>query len=115
VRGGRQLSWLNEEGTEAVIRAPSVRRFGTAFLSDLNEGILNLDALPGNIAAQLPTAADRLVLSAGSSPASGGDGGAALPPNFIFYMDMQSATRAWQENSRAYFVELMKEFNRKNS
>lgn len=70
VQGGRQLSWLNEEGTEAVIRAPSVRRFGASFLSGLNDGILNLDALPGNIAAQLPGAADQV--QAAASRGSGG-------------------------------------------
>jgi hypothetical protein len=73
VQGGRQLSWLNEEGTEAVIRAPSVRRFGAGFLADLNEGVLNLDALPGNIAAQLPGAADQ----ARSGGSRGSGGGAA--------------------------------------
>lgn len=114
VQGGRQLSWLNEEGTEAVIRAPSVRRFGAGFLSDLNEGVLNLDALPGNIAAQLPGAADQVALSsADASPSSGGAGAGA--PRIYMLMDRAAFVRAMQEDSQAWFQDMSSTFARKNS
>lgn len=72
VQGGRQLSWLNESGREAVIKAPSVRKFGTRFLADLNDGALNLAALPASIASQIPSAYDSTAASTASNPSRRG-------------------------------------------
>ncbi|MBI3886162.1 MAG: hypothetical protein HY302_10585 [Opitutae bacterium] len=49
---------------EFVVRATTVDRFGAGFFNDLNAGALNLAALPGGIARQIPVAS----AGAGSSP-----------------------------------------------
>lgn len=56
VDGGEQLVRINERGQEFVVSNPAVRRFGPAFLEDLNSGVLNVGALPGNVAEGLVNA-----------------------------------------------------------
>lgn len=53
--GGEQLIRINEQGQEFVVSNPAVRKFGSTFLEDLNNGVLNLGALPGNVAAGMAT------------------------------------------------------------
>lgn len=109
VQGGKQLSWLNEEGTEAVIRAPSVRRFGPAFFEALNAGVLDLGALPDDIARQIPPAAAPSPTAGGAAAAAGG------PPRIYVLMDRAAFVRAMQEDSAAWFQDMSRTFARKHT
>lgn len=103
VRGGRQLSWLNEEGVEAVIRAPVVSKFGTTFMEDLNAGLLNLAALPDDVAVALPKpygGERRGAMSDGQAQAGGASAGGAAGPTYVaVFFDQGEATR-WLSTKR---------------
>lgn len=79
VRGGKQLTWINENGEEAVIRNPSLRKFGEPFIERLNAGILDLSALPDNVARGVSMPAMGALANATPAAASRGasDGGGA--------------------------------------
>lgn len=53
VKGGEQIIRVNEEGEEFVLRAPAVARLGDDFLQRLNQGVVDLDALPDNVTRSL--------------------------------------------------------------
>lgn len=62
VRGGKQLTWINEAGTESVLNARATYALGEDFINLANAGNFaaladELGALPGSVAATLPAAA----------------------------------------------------------
>ncbi|MGH8017746.1 MAG: hypothetical protein ACREIA_05550 [Opitutaceae bacterium] len=103
VRGGEQMIRVNEGGEEFVVSNPAVRRVGQGFLERLNAGIVDLSALPQNVAGSIarpvyPAAASSpSPLASGLSPA----GGAAAEPriNVFVHVD-ESIGRAWLEKQQ---------------
>lgn len=77
VRGGKQLTWINENGEEAVIRNPSLRKFGEPFIERLNAGILDLSSLPDNVArgVALPAMGALANATPAAAPRGAADGG----------------------------------------
>lgn len=80
---------------EFVATAAAVSRFGAGFFSDLNAGVLNLAALPGSIASQLPAAAASL--GGGSLAAASAGPASASPRISIFVHTDDGIGRAWLE------------------
>lgn len=89
---------------EFVATAAAVDRFGPDFFHALNAGALDLGALPGNVARQLPPAASR----SAASPAAGGDSSRPLNIAVIDHRDDDIIERLQRDpRAEAYFVGLM--------
>lgn len=76
VRGGQQLSWLNESGEEFVFSAPAVRNMGADRLTAMHEA-----ARRGDLSAFAS------VGPAAAAPSSGGAGGDAGRPLTVAILD----------------------------
>ena len=98
---------------EFVARASAVDKFGAGFFESLNAGVLDLAALPGSVARQIPASA--AAGATGGGPMAGGAGSPNVRVAFAAFNNQQHAA-AWLETQEGerYMVNFLKRRGFKN-